>query len=255
MDRMIYTALNALSTQRDQRITQAQNLANMNVPGFRRDLANEGRTYFAEAMDTAKVRAFQTETGSAGFLTDSGPLQPTGGELDIAVIDEGYLYVQPDSGGEPALTRRGDMRRSLDGVLVNGAGETMLDPNMDPIELQEYREITITDIGEIWIVPSNAEPGAAPILGGTLATVIPDEEAVLRKSSDGQIRMEDGTVPNPNQLAKINQGALEGSNVNTVEELISSIEMQRNFELNIRLVSNASKLDEASARLLRSPDS
>lgn len=255
MDRMIYTALNALSTQRDQRITQAQNLANMNVPGFRRDLPNEGQTYFAQALDTAMVRAYQTETGPAGFLSDSGPLQPTGGELDVAVVDEGYFYVRPDSGGEAALTRRGDLRRSVDGTLINGAGDMMLDPNMEPIQLQEYREITISDIGEIWIVPANADPGAEQILGGVLATVVPDEDVVLRKGADGQIRDTEGEVPFPNQLAKINQGALEGSNVNTVEELISSIDMQRNFELNMRLVSNASKLDESAARLLRSPDS
>lgn len=254
MDRLIYTALNAMATQRDQRVTQAQNLANMNVPGYRRDLANEGRTYFAEQMDAAKVRAFVTETGPAGFLSASGPLNPTGEELDVAIVDQGYFYIRPDNGNDLALSRRGDMRRATDGVLVNGAGETMLDPNMEPIELQEYRELTITDIGEIWIVPSNAEPGAAPILAGTLATVIPDEELVLHKGTDGQIRDENGELPDPNQLARISQGALEGSNVNSVEELINSIDMQRNFELNIRMVSNASKLDEAGARLLRSPD-
>lgn len=255
MDRMIYTALNALSTQRDQRTTQAQNLANMNVPGFRRDLGNEGRTYFADALDTAKVRAFQTETGPAGFLTSTGPLQPTGNELDVAIVDDGYFYIQPDTGGDPALTRRGDLRRSVDGTLINGAGETMLNENMEPIQLDEYREMTITDIGEIWTVAANAEAGAAPQLAGVLATVVPAAETVLRKGPDGQIRDTEGEVPFPNQSAKVNQGTLEGSNVNTVEELISSIEMQRNFELNIRFVSNASKLDEAAARLLRAPDS
>lgn len=255
MDRMIYTALNALSTQRDQRITQSQNLANMNVPGFRRDLANEGRTYFADALDTAKVRAFQTEVGPAGFLTASGPLQSTGGELDIAVIDDGYFYTQPDSGGEVALSRRGDLRRNVDGTLMNGAGDAILDQTMTPIQIEEYRDLTISDIGEIWVVPANANPGAEPVLAGIIATVIPEEDLVLRKGPDGQIRDVEGEVPFPNQLAKINQGTLEGSNVNTVEELISSIDMQRNFELNIRFVSNAQKLDESSARLLRSPDS
>ncbi|MCG7492789.1 flagellar hook-basal body complex protein [Thalassobius sp. Cn5-15] len=255
MDRMIYTALNALSNQRDQRITQAQNLANMNVPGFRRDLPNEGRTYFATAMETATVRAFQTELGPAGFSSASGPLQQTGAELDLAIVDEGYFFSMPDGDGDVALTRRGDLRRNVEGTLVNGAGDAILDQTMTPIQLEQYRDLTITDIGEIWIVPANAQPGAEPVLAGVIATVVPEEGTVLRKGPDGQIRDPDGEVPFPNQLAKVNQGSLEGSNINTVEELINSIDMQRNFELNIRFVSNAQKLDESSARLLRSPDS
>lgn len=255
MDRMIYTALNALSTQRDQRVTQAQNLANMNVPGYRRDLPNEGRTYFSEALDAAKVRAYHTETGPAGFLSTSGPLQATGEELDVAVVDDGYFYIQPDNGGEVALTRRGDLKRDLNGILTNGAGEAVLNRGMQPIQLPAYRDLTITDIGEIWTVPADAEPGAAPVLSGVIATVIPDPEVVLRKGADGQIRDVNGQVPDPNQLAQLSQGTLEGSNVNTVSELIDSIDMQRHFELNIRFVSNAKKLDEAGARLLRAPDS
>lgn len=254
MDRMIYTALNALSNQRDQRVTQAQNLANQNVPGFRRDLNNEGEAYFAGALNTEMVRAFQTETGPAGFSEESGPLQQTGSDLDVAVIDEGYFYVRPDGIGDPALSRRGDLRRTVDGTLANGAGDTILDTNMQPVQVPEYREIQITDIGEIWVAPIDADPNDPPVLVGTVATVIPDPEQQLLKGGDGQIRNVDGTVPPPNQLAALKQGVLEGSNVNTVEELVNSIEMQRSFELGIRMVTTASKLDEAGERLLRSPD-
>lgn len=255
MDRLVHTALNALTNQRDLRVSQAQNLANMNVPGYRRDLPNEGKAYFADAMNTAMVRAFQTETGPAGFLENSGPLQPTGEELDVAVVDDGYMYIQPEEeGATPALTRRGDMHRGVDGLLRNGAGELMLDPAMNPIELPLYKNIQITDVGEIWVMPIDAPDGAAPLLAGTLATVIPEQDLVLRKSADGQIRDADGNVPDPNQMVKLSQGVLEGSNVNSVEEMISSIEMQRNFEFGLRMITNASKLDEASAKLLRSPD-
>ncbi|MBR9649652.1 flagellar hook-basal body complex protein [Thalassovita aquimarina] len=254
MDRMIYTALNALTNQRDQRVTQAQNLANQNVPGYRRDLNNDGKAFFADALNTEMVRAFQTETGPAGFSEESGPLQQTGEALDIAVIDDGYFYVRPDGIGDPALSRRGDMRRMADGTLANGAGDMLLDVNMNPIQVPVYREIQITDIGEIWVDPIDADPNEPPLLVGTLASVIPTPDQKLLKGADGQIRSPDGTVPPPNQLAKLSQGVLEGSNVNTVEELVNSIEMQRSFELGIRMVSTASKIDEAGARLLRSPD-
>ncbi|MDX1780298.1 MAG: flagellar hook-basal body complex protein [Thalassovita sp.] len=254
MDRMIYTALNALSNQRDQRETQAQNLANQNVPGFRRDLNNDGKAWFADAYNTEMVRAFQTETGPAGFSEETGPLQQTGATLDVAVLDEGYFYVSPDGIGDPALSRRGDLRRTVDGRLVNGAGDTILDVNMDPIQVPVYRELQISDIGEIWVKPIEADPNEPPILAATIASVIPNPDLQLLKGGDGQIRAADGTVPKPNQLAILKQGVLEGSNVNTVEELVNSIEMQRSFELGIRMVSTASKLDEAGERLLRSPE-
>ena len=50
------------------------------------------------------------------------------------------------------------------------------------------------------------------------------------------------------------QGALEGSNVNATEELISSIDLKRSFELNMRVVSTAKELDEAGTRLLAMPE-
>ncbi|MCE8421829.1 flagellar biosynthesis protein FlgF, partial [Rhodovulum sulfidophilum] len=61
MDRLIHTALNSLANLRDTRVIQAQNLANQTVPGFRRDLTNEGDARFLKAMGAASARAFQTE--------------------------------------------------------------------------------------------------------------------------------------------------------------------------------------------------
>ena len=115
MDRMIYTALNALAVSRDSQVAQAQNLANQTVPGFRRDLPNEGGVRFLEQMQGMTTRAFQIETGPAGFSETSGTLTRTDEELDVAIADRGYFYIQPGN-GEPALSRRGDLRRHGLGV-------------------------------------------------------------------------------------------------------------------------------------------
>lgn len=252
MDRAIYTALNTLHNLRDLQRTQAQNLANQNVPGFRKDLDNNTKAVFLDELNRVSTRAFQLESGPAGFSEEAGFLDMTEQPLDIAIMDKGYFYIQPDN-GDPALSRRGDMHRDNQGLLRNGAGELMLDTNLNPITLPAYRQLIVDELGQISIEGVDAAPGEfAPV--ATLATVVPDPDLVLLKSEDGNIRDPMGALPAPNQQSRIVQGMLEGSNVNTVEELVSSIELQRSFEIGIKMISMAKELDESGTRIMRMPD-
>ena len=129
----------------------------------------------------------------------------------------------------------------------------MLDPDLEPIELPQYTSLTVSDIGEIFIVPLDA-PGGQPVLAGVLATTIPDAELTLTKGLDGQIRDPEGQVPAPNQRASVLSGTLEMSNVNPVDELLTTMDIQRNFERGMRLVMTAREIDENSARILQAPE-
>jgi len=252
MDRLIYTALNSLGNLRGTQIVTAQNLANQNVPGFRRDTLSEGQAFVMEDDSGLEPRAFQIGRETAGFSDASGFLNQTGEPLDIAIADKGWFYVQPDGGGAPALTRRGDLRVGLGGELVNGAGEAVLDQGLRPIVLPPFRKIVVNEVGTISIEPIDGAPGERIELA-TIATTLATGARLL-KGEDGQIRPVTGPVPQPDQQAKVLQGALEGSNVNATEELIASIDLQRNFELNMRVVSTAKEIDEAGTSLLRMPE-
>ena len=252
MDKMIFTALNALNVIRDTRVIQAQNLANQSTVGYRRDLGNEGHTYFLGNFETAKARAFQLEQGPSGFVTTPGQISTTGEPLDLAIADEGYFFVQNPT-GEMALTRRGDFRPNADGRLETGAGELALDANRAPIALPPYRSIVVSEIGDINYELADGPPGVFAYLA-TIGTVVPDETVKLRKDIQGNIFNENGDLPPANQQARIVQGALEGSNVNPVDELIKSMEVQRQFEFGLRMVNTAKELDEGGARLLRMPE-
>ena len=254
MDRYIHTALNSLHNLRDSRVIQAQNLANQNTPGFRKDLENEGKTHFLQHLgDATTAVALHLETGPHGFSQDAGVLNQTNEPMDIAIADQGYFYVVPQN-GEPALSRRGDLHQDVDGVLRNGAGEKMLSTDMEEIVVPPHRRMVVNDLGQIFIEPMTGAPGQT-IQVATIATVVPAEDTQLQKKADGQIRMLNGEdLPEPNQGARVVQGMLEGSNVNPVEELISSIETQRQFELGVRMIRTAQELDEGGTRLLRLPD-
>lgn len=255
MDKLIHTALNSIAQIRGAQIANAQNLANQTVPGFRRDIMPEGQAFVLEDQGVLQSRAFQIPEEHAAFSDIAGFINQTDEPLDLALADKGWFYVQPDEGGGgPALTRRGDMRVTAEGALVNGAGEAVLNQQLQPITLPPFRSIMINELGAITIEPIGGAPGER-VQVATLATTRGDGLTLI-KGLDGQIRPPPGTaLPAPDQGSKVVQGALEGSNVNATEELISSIELQRSFELNIRMISTAKEIDEAGSRLLRMPES
>ena len=125
MDRMIYTALNSVKNLHDVRMSTAQNLSSVDIPGFRKDLPNDGGSAFMQALDQASARVFNLETGKAGFSDTQGALKQTGLKTDISIVSNGYFYVQPSSeDGKIALSRRGDLALSSEGFLINGADES-----------------------------------------------------------------------------------------------------------------------------------
>lgn len=108
-----------------------------------------------------------------------------------------------------------------------------------------------TQIGEIMVNPLEAEVGQF-VSFGFVGTTAPVTE--MRKGLDGHIRYLDGTEITADQSGKLMQNALESSNVNPVEELVFSMEMQRQFETNMKLISAAKELDEGGTQLLRLPN-
>lgn len=252
MDRLVYTALNAITGLRGVQATAAQNLSNMSVPGFRRDFPEEGVPRYLDAPGTPVSRVFQTDRGPQAFSERAGLLERTDEPMDVAISDLGYFYVQPPDGSAPALTRRGDLQVEPDGTLVNGAGEAFLGTNNAPVVLPPFRSLLVDAVGRLMIEPLDGPPGER-VLAATLATVVP-EGVALRKSDDGRIRTADGSpLPPPDQEARVLQGVREGSNVNALEELIGSIELQRSFEVNMRMIQTAREVDEAGGALLRPP--
>lgn len=251
MDRMVHTLMNSMQTVKDLQAISAQNLANMNVPGYRRDLPAQANSYVLRDDQSFEARMFASETEFGSFASEVGFMDQTGDPFDVAIMEEGYFFVK-EGNGEVGLTRRGDLRTDSAGQLVNGGGEMVLDTNMSPISLPPYRTMQITEVGQIVIEPIDGAPGEIVEIA-TIGTVVPDPNTTMVKGLDGLIRNLDGTLPQPNQMASVRQGVLEGANVNATEELISSITIQRSFEMNMRMINTAKELDEAGTEIMRAP--
>ena len=251
MDRLAQTALTAIRQMQDLKFDLAHNLANVNVPGFRRDLPNEGNAGFLKILDNATAKVLPLETEQRLFSSEMGQLQNTGVETDVALLNEAYFYVQPEN-GQIALSRRGDF--SVDGLnqLRNGAGDLILSDALAPIVLPAFMSISITDIGEVLVQEPGAANGDLTAVGFIGSTT--SELDKLTKSLDGKIRKSDGTVPVADQTGEFGQGFLETSNVNAIEELVKNLDMQRQFEINVKLIKKASDLDSAGAKLMSLPN-
>jgi len=251
MDKSIFTALNSMQILKNNQSVVSQNLSNTNVVGYKKDIqANFGSVYLdREKGIDPRVFAF-SDVGA--FDASQGPLKPSDRKLDLAIDGSGYFIVKPE-GGKLALSRRGDLKVGQDGTLRDNTGAQIYSVDLEPIEVPPYRNISIANDGIITIEPLNAEPGQQVVVG-QIASTEGSEEVKLVKSLDGFIRTEDGGVPEPDQQSKIISGFLEGSNVKSVDELVSGIEQSRSYEINVKFISTAKELDEAGSSLMRMPN-
>ena len=88
MDRLAQTALSAIRQMQDLKYDLAHNLANVNVPGFRRALPNEGGAGFLEQLDQLTAKVLPLETDVRLFSSEMGRLENTGVETDVAVLND-----------------------------------------------------------------------------------------------------------------------------------------------------------------------
>ena len=164
MDRMVQTALSSITNLKDLKFDLANNLANANVPGFRRDLPNEGAAGFLSTLDQATARIFPLETGSRVFSNETGQLENTGVETDVALLNGSYLFIQP-ADGDLALSRRGDLGVDAENRLIDGAGNAVLSDGLQPIVLPPFSALKVSDNGEVLVRQPGALPGEFTSIG------------------------------------------------------------------------------------------
>lgn len=251
MDKLIYTAFNTLNNIYDNRSVRAQNLANISVPGYRRDIGTRpSGTAFMVGENTLNTRALAIRDDNNYFESQPGTLSQTDTATDIAIRGQGYFIVK--GLGEPSVTRRGDLKIDNDGNLANGASAKLLDVNLQPINVPPHREIKLNEMGDVIIAPLGS-PQGTEVKIATIAMTLADG-VDLKKFPDGEIRDQEGNVPPVSRDIRIIPKFVELSNVNITEELVNTIEDQRQYEINVKLISSTSELDQAGASLLRMPN-
>lgn len=225
---------------------RANNLANANTDGFKADL-NQARSMqaFGEGLPS---RVFaMTEKPASSFK--HGPIVTTGRDLDVAIKGDGWIAVEDADGGE-AYSRAGSLSFDSFGMVKNSHGDPVVGENGAPIILPlPIRKIDIGSDGMISVQPLGATP-EVNVEVARIKLVNPGNDQMLR-GDDGLFRTMDGTTADPDPAVTLANGAIEGSNVNPIHEMTALIDLQRQFELQMKMMKAADDNDKASASLLR----
>jgi flagellar basal-body rod protein FlgG len=257
MIRSLWISKTGLDAQQTQLDVVANNLANVGTTGFKRSrVAFEDLLYqnirqagANSSQQTQLPTGLQIGTGVRPVATPrmftQGNLQQTGNQLDLAINGQGFLQIQlPD--GTTGYTRDGSLHTDANGALVTSSGFALtpaitIPANAQSVTVGQDGTVTVTvpgqtapqNIGQIQLA-SFINPGGLESKGQNLFV----ETAASGTASTN--------APGTNGLGLLNQGFLETSNVNVVEELVSMIQTQRAYEINSKAIQTS---DQMLARL------
>lgn len=247
MDKLIFTSLSG-QKYIDQRVQQISNeIANVSTTGFKKEFAAATQTYRYDG-DGFKSRYVSVVTPMKQVDLQDGPMQSTGRPLDIAVSGNQLFAVLTDQ-GQVAYTRRGDLTVGADGFLRVGSGERLASDAGTPISIPALTEIKIGPDGTVL----GKQVGGEAVIFQPLArvqVVDADPEKVAMRP-DGLYESTDRQPFTPAATPNVQSGALEGSNVSLFSAMVDMISMSRRYEMQVKVLKQASDLAERSQSLAR----
>lgn len=240
MDALIYSAMAGAERALKAQQVRANNLANAGTTGFRADMemaahqAVEGFGYDARHMARLEADTVQMRHGA---------LTATGRALDAAIDGDG-LFTVADGNGE-AYTRAGSFTLDAEGRLqlagrpVVGEGGPIVLPASGHYEIGADGSVLALAIGtqEMQVIDR-------------LKLVRP-ESGTLRKNEAGLLVPRDGQPLAPSDEVQVRGGHLETSNVSPIEEMVATLQLNRDFELQMKLFKAADEMASHGNRLMR----
>jgi flagellar basal-body rod protein FlgF len=240
MDRMIYLSMSGAKAAMQRQEVLANNLANVSTNGFRAELAAFRAVPVQGSGASTRVYSLESTVG-ASF--EPGAVTPTGRPLDVAMKGNAWLSVQGLDGTE-AYTRAGALDVDAQGQLVTKTGLAVLGDG-GPITIPANSEVSIASDGTVSAKGANGRSTTV----GRLKLVTPENPAAVTRSDDGLFRAADGDLSS-DATARLQDGALEGSNVSAVETMIAMISAARQFEHQMKLLQTAERQEQTAAKLL-----
>ncbi|MDA8621177.1 flagellar basal-body rod protein FlgF [Psychrosphaera sp.] len=253
MDKLLYVSMSGAKQNLIGVSMNANNLANAKTAGFRADFEQQrSMQAFGDGLPT-RVFAMEERPGSK---MHHGPIATTGRDLDIAISGRGWLAVQ-DQNGEEAYTREGNLQITRDGLLTTAKGTPILGEGGPIVLPVPVEKVEIGPDGSVTVRPQGAPANFLEVVD-RLKVIEPPNDNDLTKGLDGLFRSKDEVLSNdlcgfceasPN--IRIVSGALEMSNVNPVEEMVSMISHQRQYEMQVKMMKTAEDIDRTEDSLLR----
>jgi len=221
MNSGMYSALSGNLMAMKRMDVISNNLANVNTPGYKKD------KMLFESMLAGSANPPAVPQGSTAdpiLLKDNviidyspGNVSQTGNNLDLAIDGDGFFVVSTPDG--PAYSRQGNFRLSSDGTLVNADGFPVMGQG-GAIHIQGSK----VDIDAQGVVSVDGNPV------GTISVMDFPRPYNLTKSAGALFTPADPNMTPQAATAGVRQGQLEGSNVETISEMVQMIETSRYYE-------------------------
>ena len=224
----LFNALSGLRTSASKLQTSANNLANLQTPGFKKGRAEIGDV----ASGGARVSSISRNSSPGSLISTSNP-------LDLAINGSGFFQVSLSTGGT-GFTRAGNFKIDSAGQLTTAGGNPLVPPVTIP---SGATGISIDSGGQV-----------SAIVGGSSVAVGQIELAQFNNSGGlsaqgGNVFLESSAsgspvtgVPGSGSLGRVANGALEGSNVNIVDEIVGQIVAKTSFKANLAVIRTSKDL-------------
>ncbi|HCQ7754722.1 flagellar basal-body rod protein FlgG [Citrobacter sp. 50677481] len=250
MNPALWISKTGLAAQDAKMSAISNNLANVNTTGFKRDRAMFADLFYQNQrtpggqLDQNNVAPTGIQYGTGVKIVGTqkeftvGSIQNTEQALDVAITGQGFFQVEMPN-GDIGYTRAGNFQKTPDGLLTNAQGlplvpQIELPENVKDLQIGKDGTITATvagetdpvELGQLTLV-NFVNPAGLEAVGGNLYR----ETAASGEAVEG--------VPGEEAFGQLEQGSLEGSNVQVVEEMVDMITVQRAYEMNAKMVSAA----------------
>lgn len=247
MDKALYVAMTGARASLQAQGTVSHNLANVDTKGFKAALAGteafriEGKG-FPSRVDAVLI--------DPGFDSRVGAQMSTGRSLDVSLQPGRWLAVQA-ANGSTAYTRNGELSVTPNGQLVTAGGRPLLDENNNPIAIPPAQALDIGADGTVSIIPQGEGPQTMAMVARMRIVDVPSSQ--LERGADGLMRQRDPQQPPPGlaQGNSLTTGVLEGSNVDPAGALVQMIQLQRQFEMQVKVIRTGDDMAQSSNQLLR----
>ncbi|CAE6914393.1 flagellar basal body [Vibrio sp. B1FLJ16] len=222
---------------------RANNLANADTVGFKSLMEHSQHMRLEGSGFESSVTA---RTNSAMNNFREGDSVTTGKALDVTILGTGFFTVEGKGvEGEEAFTRAGNFRLDEEGQLMLGSRRVIGADG--PIVIPDHESLNIDNDGIISIVPLG---GGAIIEAGALKLVNPDYSEMTLSESGYFMQRDAELLPTAADVS-VQSGALERSNVSSIEELVAMMSLTRQYEMQVKVMASADEIAQIGNRIMR----
>lgn len=252
MDKGIYTAVASIKADKLRQINSVHEVSNVSTTGFKKAFQMTVKTFRTDSGAALSSRYFKTAESIGRVDLTPGSRIVTNNPLDIFIEDKGVMGVFNDK-DQLVFTRRGDLRLSPEGVLLNGEGVRIASDAGGDLQLDPALIHRISREGIIYATNPEEEVAEEVEVGRILLRNA--EDTFLEKMEDGLFKPEGFAEPTDFQGSEdpvfVTSQALEGSSAKTYDVLTQMIELERSYEIKINIIKELSDLNQTSNTLMQ----